>query len=137
MLSSFLGKASASANSLESKLTLYIVAGIVILVIINLLLDSVRKYIRGLDTAALGALFLWLGYESTKLNLISALANLLFLVGGTLLAMGILIFVIIRLIKRSRKVRNSKPPMPKEMPKPKEPAQEEKPAEESSEGKNE
>ena len=107
---------------------LYIVAGIVILVVINLLLDSVRKYIRGLDTAALGVLFLWLGYESTKLNLISALANLLFLVGGTLLAMGIIIFVIIRLIKRSRKVRNSKPPMPKEMPKPKEPAQEEKPA---------
>jgi cell division protein FtsN len=137
MLSSFLGKASASANSLESKLMLYIVAGIVILVVINLLLDSVRKYIRGLDTAALGVLFLWLGYESTKLNLISALANLLFLVGGTLLAMGIIIFVIIRLIKRSRKVRNSKPPMPKEMPKPKEPAQEEKPAEESSEGKNE
>ena len=130
MLSSFLGKASASANSLESKLMLYIIAGIVILVIINLLLDSVRK-------SALGVLFLWLGYESTKLNLISALANLLFLVGGTLLAMGILIFVILRLIKRSRKVRNSKPPMPKEMPKPKEPAQEEKPAEESSEVKNE
>ena len=61
MLSSFLGTASASANSLESKLMLYIIAGIVILVIINLLLDSVRKYIRGLDTAALGVLFLWLG----------------------------------------------------------------------------
>ena len=49
------GSLTEKASSFEAKLALYIVAGVVALVIVNLLLDGIRKYIRGLDTAALGA----------------------------------------------------------------------------------
>ena len=108
------GSLTEKASSLETKLALYIVAGVIVLVIVNLLLDGIRKYIRGLDTAALGALLIFLGYKAAELKLVSVLSNLLYLVGGTLFITGILIFVIKTIIKRKRAVVRSGPPMPKE-----------------------
>ena len=105
---------SAKAGSFETKLALYIVAGVIVLVIVNLLLDGIRRYIRGLDTAGLGAILIFLGYKASTVKLVSVLSNLLYLVGGTLLATGILVFVIMRLIKRKRKAKRGGPPMPKE-----------------------
>ena len=107
-----IGSLSAKASAFESKLMLYIILGVVALVIVNLLLDGVRKFIRGLDTAALGALFIFLGYKASGFQLVNVLTNLLYLVGGTLLATGILVFVIMRLIKRKRKAKRGGPPMP-------------------------
>ncbi len=108
------GSITEKASSLETKLALYIIAGVIALVIVNLLLDGVRKYIRGLDTAALGALLIFVGYKAAEIKLVSVLSNLLYLVGGTLFITGILIFVIKTIIKRKRAVVRSGPPMPKE-----------------------
>ena len=108
------GSLTEKASSLETKLALYIVAGVIALVIVNLLLDGIRKYIRGLDTAALGALLIFVGYKAAELKLVSVLSNLLYLVGGTLFITGILIFVIKTIIKRKRAVVRSGPPMPKD-----------------------
>ena len=104
----------AKTSALESKLMLYIIVGVVALVIINLLLDGIRKFIRGLDTAALGALLVWLGYKSTQLPLVSVLSNLLYLVGGTLLVAGLIVFILLKVVRRKRTVRRSGPPMPKQ-----------------------
>ena len=108
------GSITEKASSLETKLALYIIAGVIALVIVNLLLDGIRRYIRGLDTAALGALLIFVGYKAAELKLVSVLSNLLYLVGGTLFITGILIFVIKTIIKRKRAVVRSGPPMPKE-----------------------
>ena len=104
----------AKASAFESKLMLYIILGVVALVIVNLLLDGVRKYIRGLDTAALGALFIFLGYKASEFKLVSVLTNLLYLIGGTLFVLGTLVFIVMRLIRGRRKAMRSGPPMPKE-----------------------
>ena len=128
------GSLTEKASSLETKLALYIVAGVIVLVIVNLLLDGVRRYIRGLDTAALGALLIFLGYKAAEIKLVSVLSNLLYLVGGTLFASGILIFIIKTIVKRKRAVVRSGPPMPKEMPPKEEKSAEPKPAEPKHEG---
>ena len=107
------GSLAAKAGEFESKLILYVVLGVVALVIVNLLLDGIRRFIRGLDTAALGALFIFLGYKASEFKLASALTNLLYLIGGTLFGLGIIIFIIMTMIKRRRAVKKSGPPMPK------------------------
>ena len=104
---------AAKAGALETKLALYIVGGIIALVIVNLLLDGIRRYIRGLDTAALGGIFLWLGFESSKIAVVSVLKNLLYLVGGTLCITGLVVFVISMLVRSKRSAKRSGPPMPK------------------------
>ena len=104
---------AAKAGALETKLALYIVGGIIALVIVNLLLDGIRRYIRGLDTAALGGIMLWLGYESSKLALVNVLTNLLYLIGGTLCVTGLIVFVISMVVRSKRSARRSGPPMPK------------------------
>ena len=113
MFGSLFSNVGASAGSLESKLFMYVVAGVAALVIINLLLDGIRKYIRGLDTAALGGLFIWLGYKSAQLSLVSVLSHLLYLIGATLLIMGLIIFIIMMMIRRKRSSERGGPPMPK------------------------
>ena len=104
---------AAKAGALETKLALYIVGGIIALVIVNLLLDGIRRYIRGLDTAALGGIILWLGFESSKIAVVSVLKNLLYLVGGTLCITGLVVFVISMLVRSKRSAKRSGPPMPK------------------------
>ena len=104
----------SQASAFETKLMMYIILGVVAIVIVNLLLDPIRKYIRGLDTAALGALFIFLGYKASEFELVKALTNLLYLVGGVLAALGILIFVLKTIRRAKRKARQSGPPMPKE-----------------------
>lgn len=123
------GSLAATAGSFESRLALYIVGGVIALVIINLLLDGIRRYIRGLDSAALGALLIFLGYKASELKLVSVLTNLLYLIGGTLFAVGILVFVLMMITKRKRAVKRSGPPMPKDKT-PKEPKSEESKSEE-------
>ena len=107
MFRSLVGPLAGGIDATKSKLILYIVAGIVALVIVSLLLDGIRKFIRGLDTAALGALFIWLGYEANKFALVKNLSDLLYLVGGTLVVTGLLVFIIIRLIRGKRKARDA------------------------------
>lgn len=127
------GSLAATAGSFESRLALYIVGGVIALVIINLLLDGIRRYIRGLDSAALGALLIFLGYKASELKLVSVLANLLYLIGGTLFAVGILVFVLMMIIKRKRAVKRSGPPMPKDYTPKESESEESKPEESQSE----
>ena len=108
------GALGAKASAFETKLMLYIILGVAALVIVNLLLDGIRRYIRGLDSAALGALLIFLGYKASEFKLVGVLTNLLYLIGGTLFVLGILIFIIMIMIKRRRNTKRSGPPMPKE-----------------------
>ena len=95
-----------AGDGFKGKLILYIILGITAVVIISVLLDGIKKYIRGLDTAALGGLLIWLGYEANKIALVRTLSDLLYLVGGTLVVVGLIVFIIIRMIKGKRKARN-------------------------------
>ena len=113
MFGSLVSTMSGKAGAFESKLMLYIIGSVLALVIINLLLDGIRKFIRGLDTAALGALLIWIGHKASTLSLVSVLTNLLYLIGGTLFISGVLIFIIMTMIKHKRAVKRSGPPMPK------------------------
>ena len=109
MIESLLGQ----KGSLEFKLVLFIIGLIVALVIVNLLLDGIRRYIRGLDTAALGGIILWLGYKASSISFISLVTNLLYLIGGTLCAVGLLVFILSKMFGRKRKATKlSGPPMP-------------------------
>ena len=123
------GSLAEKAGSFETKLALYIVAGVIALVIVNLLLDGIRRYIRGLDTAGLGAILIFLGYKASEIKLVSVLSNLLYLVGGTLFVSGIIVFIIMLMIKRKRTIKRSGPPMPKETAVKADKAEEPKPAE--------
>ena len=105
MFGSLLATIGEKKDALEFKVTLYIIIGIVAIVVIRVLIDGIRKYIRGLDTAALGALFLWLGHWAAGVKVVSVVSKLLYIVGGTLFGVGLLVFVILQLIKRGRKKR--------------------------------
>lgn len=106
MFESLISTFASRADGFKGKLIFYIIVGIVALVIISALLDGIKKYIRGLDTAALGALLIWLGYESNKIALVKSLSDLLYLVGGTLVVVGLLLFIIIKIIRAKRRARN-------------------------------
>lgn len=116
----------------KTKLILYIIIGIIVLVVISVLLDGIKKYIRGLDTAALGALLIWLGSISNKYALVKTLSDLLYLVGGTLVVVGLLVFVVIKVRRgkrRARKKQAMKQAAGKELQEEKEREPEEKDAE--------
>lgn len=102
MFGSLISSLTDTKNSLEFKLTLFVIGAIVVLVIVNLLLDSIRKYIRGLDTAALGGILIWVGYKASDLAMISVVTKLLYLIGGTLLVVGLLVFILFKLFRRKR-----------------------------------
>lgn len=89
-------------DALEFRIMLYIILGIIAIVVVSLLIDGIRRYIRGLDTAALGALLIWVGYQASKIKVISVVTNLLYLIGGTLLAVGLLVFILLKIIRRKR-----------------------------------
>ncbi len=102
MFGSLISSLTDTKNSLEFKLTLFVIGAIVVLVIVNLLLDGIRKYIRGLDTAALGGILIWVGYKASGLAMISVVTKLLYLIGGTLLVVGLLVFILSKLFRRKR-----------------------------------
>ena len=73
---------SGPKDSLEFKLILYIILGVVALVIIHVLIDGIRRYIIGLDSAVLGGLLVWLGIKAQDIAVISVVSNLLYLIEG-------------------------------------------------------
>lgn len=124
MFGSLISSLTENLDGFRTKAVLYLIAGVAVIVILSVLLDGVRKYIRGLDTAALGALFIWLGYEAAQYSLTKGAAIYMLAAGGTMAVLGILIFIISRSFRRSRKrkaVVESGPPMPeKHLAKPEE-----------------
>ena len=78
----------------KSKLLLYVIAGIIAIVLLSLILDKIRKYIRGLDTAAIGALVFWLGYKVSQLAVPKGVAEIMVLAGATLIIVGLLVFIL-------------------------------------------
>lgn len=102
---------------LEFKVALYIIAGVVAIAIVSLLLDGIKKAIRGLDIAALGALFVYVGYRVSQIRFSGIVSSILYLVGGTLVVVGILAFVLLKLFKRSRVRKKEKysPPIPDDL----------------------
>ena len=93
------------ADALRTKLILYIIVGIIVIVIVSVLLEGVRKVIRGLDTAALGALFFWLATKLDNVPVVAELARYLYAAGATLFIVGILVFIITKLFGRRRRRR--------------------------------
>jgi membrane protein implicated in regulation of membrane protease activity len=100
---------SGPKDSLEFKLILYIILGVVALVIIHVLIDGIRRYIIGLDSAVLGGLLVWLGIKAQDIAVISVVSNLLYLIGGTLLASGLVVFVLVKIFRHGRKAKEIKP----------------------------
>ena len=92
-------------KSMEFKLVLFIILGIVVIVIISLLLDGIRKAIRSLDIAALGALLVWCGFKASDIAIVEVVSSLLYLIGGTLFAVGLMAFVLLKVIRHKRNVR--------------------------------
>ena len=86
----------------KSKLLLYVIAGIIAIVLLSLILDKVRKYIRGLDTAAIGALVFWLGYKVSQLAVPKVVAEIMVLAGATLIIVGLLVFIFKVVFKRKK-----------------------------------
>ena len=100
---------SGPKDSLEFKLILIIILGVVALVIINVLIDGIRRYIIGLDSAVLGGLLVWLGIKAQDIAVISVVSNLLYLIGGTLLASGLVVFVLVKIFRHGRRQKEIKP----------------------------
>ena len=78
------------------------IAGIIAIVLLSLILDKVRKYIRGLDTAAIGALVFWLGYKVSQLAVPKGVAEIMVLAGATLFIVGLLVFIFKVVFKRKK-----------------------------------
>lgn len=87
----------------KSKIVLYVIVGVIAVVVLSLLLDGVRKYIRGLDTAAIGALVFWLGYKLSQLPVPKGFAQIVVLAGAVLIIVGLLVFIFKVVFKRKRK----------------------------------
>lgn len=107
-MSASIGGIFGFKDSIEFKLALTIIGIILAVVIVSLLLDGIRKFIRGLDIAALGVLIIWLGHKASKIALISVVTKLVNLIGITLLIVGILVFVLLRLIRSGRSSRKKR-----------------------------
>lgn len=83
----------------------YIVLLIVAVVLIGALLDGVRNMIKGLDTSILGGLLVWIGYKVKDVPDAAGASTLIYVIGGTLIASGILVFILTRLYRHKRHVR--------------------------------
>lgn len=83
----------------------YIVLLIVAVVLIGALLDGVRNMIKGLDTSLLGGLLVWIGYKVKDVPDAAGASTLIYVIGGTLIASGILVFILTRLYRHKRHVR--------------------------------
>ena len=117
MFNSIATSVANAKSALEFKLILYIVLGIVAIVLVNLLLDGIRKAIRGLDTAALGGIILWTGHKAAEIKIISVVSGLLYLIGGTLVAVGLLVFILLKVIRHKiagKAAGQSGPPQPQD-----------------------
>ena len=107
MVASIAGSMAGITQSLETKLTLYIVIFIVAVVIVNNLIDGIRSYIRGLDSAVLGGIFLYLAHRASDVALVKPLTGLLTLIGATLVITGLVIFIVTRAIKAKFRSRSA------------------------------
>ena len=99
------GMLSEKLENFLDTLKIYIIIGLIAIVLISLLFDLVRKYIRGLDMAAIGGLLLWIGFKIKEVPIIKGLCGALSLAGRTLLIAGLVVFAVIRLahyLKRRR-----------------------------------
>lgn len=83
----------------------YIVLLIVAVVLIGALLDGVRNMIKGLDTSILGGLLVWIGYKVKDVPDAAGASTLIYVIGGTLIASGILVFILTRVYRHKRHVR--------------------------------
>ena len=114
MFGSLIDSLTDGLDSFKTKAILYIVLAVFVLVILSVLLDGIRKYIRGLDTAVFGGLVIWLAYEANQYSLTKSAAVYIFAAGGALLVSGIIVFMISNSIRSSRNRRRTMdgPPMP-------------------------
>lgn len=112
MIGSVFSTITDTFDGINIKLKLYLVLFIIAIVLVSLLLDKVRKFIRGLDTAALGALFIWVSSKIPDVPAVKVLAEFLMTAGITLAAFGVVIFIvskIFRPLRARRKYQASTP----------------------------
>lgn len=102
-----LGALSSEVMALKIQVIVFVVLGTVALVLLSLLLDLVKKYIRGLDTALLGGILILAAKIAADHNVIKAVTDLLYLIAGTLIVTGIIIFIISLSVRRKRKARQA------------------------------
>ena len=90
------------------KFKLYFILGVIALIVLVLLLDTIRKYIRGLDIAAVGGLFLWVSSKIDETPIIKGLCGVFTTIGETLLIGGLAVFIILRVTHYLLKRRKQK-----------------------------
>ena len=95
-------------NDLKTRIILYIIIGVIVLVLLGLLLDGIRHVVKGLDTALVGALVLWLGTKAGKAPVIGELSPYLSAAGWTLIAAGIIVFICTRVHRHRRRKKAEK-----------------------------
>lgn len=77
---------------------LKLVIAIIIIVLITTLFDGVRRVIRGLDVAAIGGIFYYLGSKVPDIILIRSLIKPLHIIGMILMAVGVVIFIVFKIL---------------------------------------
>ncbi|MBQ0004603.1 MAG: hypothetical protein KBS68_01925 [Clostridiales bacterium] len=73
---------------------LRVVIILILVVLVLTLFDSLRRAIKGLDIAAFGGLFLWMGSKIPDIILIRELIKPMYIIGLALVAVGIVIFIL-------------------------------------------
>lgn len=86
---------------------------LILVVLITTLFDSLRRAIKGLDIAAFGGLFIWMGSKIPDIILIRELIKPLYVIGLALVAVGVVIFIL-KCIIGSRKKKKMKEKAAKE-----------------------
>ena len=64
-------------EAFKEEFKFYIIAGIIIILLISLLIDIIRRYIRGLDMAAIGGLLLWISFRIADVPIVKILCGIL------------------------------------------------------------
>ena len=106
MFDSILGALSSEVMAFKIQVIVFVILGTIALVLLGLLLDLIKKYIRGLDTAALGIILIIVG-KIAESRVVKGVSELLYLIGGTLIVSGIILFIIIKSIRHKRRVRKA------------------------------
>lgn len=89
-------------DDFKMNVLLWVVVAIVAIILICTLFDGVRRAIRGLDVAAIGGLFIWIGTKIPDVPLLNDLKAPALYLGLGLVVLGVIVFIIAKTVGRKR-----------------------------------
>lgn len=84
---------------------MWVIIAVVAIVVLGAVFDGVRQKIRGLDVSLLGVAFVWIGYKVDGLPMLGSISDPLYALGVSLFVLGIIIFVIVKIVRHNKKRR--------------------------------